>query len=74
MYTGERKGRQGMGVSAVVIQEFLRGMDYPSQRDDILDRARRNNAPDDVMDILNQIPDKEYNSAGDVSKAVSDIK
>lgn len=63
-----------MGVSAVVIQEFLRGMDYPSTRDGILEKARRNNAPDDVMEMLHQLPDKEYNSAGDVSKAVSNIK
>lgn len=63
-----------MGVSAVVIQEFLRGMDYPSKRDGILDKARRNNAPDDVMDILNQLPDKDYNSAVDVSKAVGNIE
>ncbi len=62
-----------MGVSATVIQEFLRGMNYPSDRDGILSKARQNNAPDDVMDILNQLPDKDYNSAVDVSKAVNDI-
>jgi hypothetical protein len=63
-----------MGVSVAVIQEFLRGMDYPSKRDGILEKARRNNAPNDVLDILNQIPDQEYESAAEVSKAIGKIE
>jgi hypothetical protein len=63
-----------MGVSAAVIQEFLRGMDYPARRNGILEKARQNNAPNDVLDILNQLPDQEYGSAAEVSRAIGKIE
>jgi hypothetical protein len=62
------------GVSVAVIHEYLRGMDYPSKKDGILQKARQNNAPDDVINVLNQIPDQQYNSAADVSKVIGVIE
>ena len=42
------------------IQKFLGGMDYPAGRQEILDRARENDAPEDVLRTLEGLPDREY--------------
>jgi len=49
-------------------------MDFPSGKDGLIKKARENNAPDDVMDLLNSLPDQEYHTPIDVSKAISKIK
>ncbi|HNY64017.1 MAG TPA: DUF2795 domain-containing protein [Deltaproteobacteria bacterium] len=49
-------------------------MDYPARRNGILEKARQNNAPNDVLDILNQLPDQEYGSAAEVSRAIGKIE
>ncbi|MEX0720130.1 MAG: DUF2795 domain-containing protein [Balneolaceae bacterium] len=62
-------------VSPIQIQERLEGIDYPATRQDLIDHVEMNNENDDmVMNVLTQIPDKEYNSPTDVSEEVSKIE
>lgn len=62
-----------MAVSAVELQHYLQGMDYPSRKEDLIRKARENQAPRDVIDLINNLPDREFNSTVDVSRAVGEI-
>lgn len=55
----------------IQIQKFLGGIDYPADKSTILDTAKDQGADDAVLDALNGIPDKEYDSPTAVSEAVA---
>ena len=58
--------------SPIDIQKALGGVSYPAQKNDLVSNAESSGADDSVLEALRGIPDKEYESPADVSKAVSD--
>ena len=54
-------------LSAADLQSYLKGMDYPAGRQDLIGRARQNNAPESVTTVLERFSDRTYRSAADVS-------
>jgi hypothetical protein len=54
------------------IQKFLGGLDYPATRESLLAHAKDSGADTEVLEALNNIPDKEYDGPTAVSSAVSD--
>jgi hypothetical protein len=46
-------------------------MDYPAGKKEILKKAKENNAPQQVIKILQDLPDREFENAADVSKEFS---
>lgn len=69
MVRGEGTTAQGL-ASPAKIQEYLKGSHYPSNKQDLVNVAKKNSAPSDVMDILNMLPEREYISPADVMKEV----
>jgi hypothetical protein len=57
-------------VSPIDIQKALSGMDYPANKEQILQKAEQNGADDQVLEALRRIPDREYDGPSGVSKAV----
>lgn len=57
--------------SPIDIQKALGGMNYPASRDDLVSNAEDSGADESVLDALRNIPDTQYESPADVSKAVS---
>jgi hypothetical protein len=56
----------------IQIQKFLGGIDYPASKETLVSRAKESGADSNVLDALQNIPDKEYDSPTAVSSAVSD--
>ncbi|MCK9297774.1 MAG: DUF2795 domain-containing protein [Methanoculleus sp.] len=54
-------------LSAADLQVYLKGMDYPAGRQDLMNHARKNNAPENVITTLEGFSDRTYRSAADVS-------
>jgi hypothetical protein len=52
------------------IQAHLRGMDYPANKQELVEKARHEGAPREVVSALNQLPNKNYNSPTDVSREI----
>lgn len=61
-----------MPVKAVEVEEFL-NMKYPVKKMDIIQQAKKNGASSDMIKVLDEIPDKEYANAEDVSKELQHI-
>ena len=53
------------------VQKYLSGVDYPVRRDDLLEKAKSENAPDEVLSALEGLPDREFESPVQVSEAIS---
>ncbi|KAF5060485.1 DUF2795 domain-containing protein [Methanoculleus horonobensis] len=61
-------------LSAADLQVYLKGMDYPAGKQEIVSRARQNNAPDDVISVIEGFSDRTYQSAADVSSEFGKIR
>jgi hypothetical protein len=57
-------------VSTDLILEYLHGIDFPKNRDEVVNYARSMNAPGDVVEILTRLPDQQFSSAAEITIAV----
>jgi hypothetical protein len=57
-------------LSPVDLQKALSGADYPTDRDKLIERAKRNQAPKEVTEELSHLQKKTYENPAEVSKAV----
>ncbi|MCK8518201.1 DUF2795 domain-containing protein [Methanoculleus sp. 7T] len=61
-------------LSAADLQVYLKGMDYPAEKQDLISHARGQNAPEDVIATLEQFGERTYRSAADVSVEFGRVK
>lgn len=50
------------------IDDYTSGLNFPASKSQVVEHARRQNVPSEVLSRLEEIPDKEYGSLGDVLK------
>ena len=60
-------------VSPIQLQKHLKGTSYPAKKKELLQSARRNGADDSWMKILEKLPDREFATPAEVSKAVGGV-
>ncbi|HET6403154.1 MAG TPA: DUF2795 domain-containing protein [Candidatus Thermoplasmatota archaeon] len=60
------------GESPSNVQKHLEGVSYPATKEDILEAAKRNNAPREIMDFLENMGREEYGGPQDVMKEYGD--
>lgn len=66
---------RGMGErSPANIASFLEGINFPASKDELVDHAEDNNAPQDIIDVLEQLPDQEYTSMADVMSGMGQVE
>jgi hypothetical protein len=68
-----RSGKAGH-VSPAIVEKYLAGMHYPAEKKRLVDNAQNKSAPDDVMNVINKLPDKTYNSPIDITKEMGKIQ
>ncbi len=66
------KGQQK--VNPIQVQKFLKGVDYPVSKQDLLKKAKSEGADQNVMDTLQKIPDRQYDAPTDVTKEIGKIE
>ncbi|AZL16301.1 DUF2795 domain-containing protein [Rickettsiales endosymbiont of Stachyamoeba lipophora] len=70
--THSRDSQQGEHkVNAAEIERYLKGIHYPANKNDLIDQAKKNNAPKDILNELQAFDDHQYASPIDVSKEFS---
>ena len=60
-------------VNPIQVQKFLCGMDYPADKQALVDTAREQGADERVMNALEQLPDGNYETPADVSKGIRQV-
>lgn len=60
-------------VNPVQVQKFLKGVDYPASKQDILQAAEKNGADGNVRAVLERLKDQTFNSPNDVSEAIGKL-
>lgn len=59
------RGTEEMGIT--MIMGILRNLKYPLGKADLAREAQQRNAPGQMTDVLNRMPDRQYTSADDVA-------
>lgn len=57
-------------MSSADVDRYVKDANYPASKRDLVDFARRQNAPDNVVRALDNLPDQRFNSSMDVSKSM----
>lgn len=60
-----------MKSNVAAVQEALKGIDYPKEKKEVIEYAKDHKASKDVMSDLENISDREYQTAADLSKEFS---
>jgi hypothetical protein len=50
------------------LQKFLKGVDYPASRDDLVSHAKDNGADETVLEALRALPDRQFDGPNAVSQ------
>jgi len=59
-----------MTTNPIQLQKFLGDVDYPTDKETIVEHARRNGADDEVLRALEGLPADRFNSPQDVDQAL----
>lgn len=52
------------------VSKSLKGLNFPADKEKCIDYARHHQAPDDVIDVLERMPDGKFDSMAGVWQAV----
>jgi len=61
-------GGNFMLTSPIEVQKALKDIDYPVHKKDLIKHAKSHKASDKVIKVLEDLPEREYTNAADVSK------
>ena len=56
------------------MEKYLAGMHYPAEKKKLVDNAQNKDAPAEVMDLINKLPEKTYTSPIDITKEIGKIE
>ena len=56
-------------ANPIQIQKYLKGVDYPATREQLVENARKLGADENICASLEQLPDEDFQTPADVSQA-----
>lgn len=62
------------GQSPANVEKFLKGVEYPAQKEALVETAEKNGAPSEVMELIKQLPASQFGGPQDVMKAYGQVK
>ncbi len=62
-----------MAVAPNELQKHLKGINYPANREKLIETARREGAGQEIIDLLQQFPDRSFNGPKEVMEAYGDL-
>ncbi|MDR5784469.1 DUF2795 domain-containing protein [Caballeronia sp. LZ065] len=70
MASGSGTSPSGSNSAFIEMQKALKGVDYPADKQTLVEMARSNSASDDVLSALDGLPEGQFQTPAEVSKAV----
>lgn len=60
-------------INPIQAQKYLKGIDYPVSKDDLLKHAQAGGADEELYRTLEQMPGNAFQTPADVSKAIGQV-
>lgn len=57
-------------VNPKEVEKHLKGVDYPAQKEDLVNRAKKEGASKEIIDTLQRMPAQTFNKPTDVARAI----
>ena len=54
------------------MQDMLKNMKFPMRKEQIIESARKQNISNDIIEVIEMIPDEEYSSSGSLMRAIDE--
>ncbi len=61
-------------VNPIQVQKFLKGVDYPVDKNELVAIAREEGADQNVIETLQSVPMDKFNSPNDVAQGIGQIE
>ncbi len=58
-------------VSPAEVEKFLKGMDFPAKKDDLVKHVKQESQ--EVLEVLQKLPNETFNKSTDVAKAIGEV-
>jgi hypothetical protein len=59
-------------INPIQLQKYLKGMNYPATKQDLIAHAQQQGADEHAHAALEQLPNEEFQKPADVSHALAD--
>jgi len=69
----DQNDRHAKKVNPIQVQKFLKGIDYPTSKQQLIKTAQEEGADDNVIQTLQEMSADQYNSPNDVAQAIGKI-
>jgi trehalose-6-phosphatase len=61
-------------VNPIQLQKYLKGVDYPASKQDLIEHAEEAGADENIISTLEQLPeDEDFETPTDVNQAIGEI-
>jgi hypothetical protein len=60
-------------INPIQVEKYLKGVDYPANKNDLVKHAQQQGADQQVLETLKQLPDRTFDGPSGVSKAIGSI-
>ena len=60
-----------MDVNPIEVQKALRGADYPASKEELVQTAERNDAPQEIVEELRELEQNEFDGPDKVQEALA---
>lgn len=61
-------------VNPIQVQKYLKGVDYPCSKNELVNKAKGEGADNNVIETLKEMPMNQFNSPNDVAQAIGKIE
>ncbi len=61
-------------INPIQLQKFLKGINYPADKNTIMETAKRNGADQNVMNTLGNLPEREYGGPVGISEEIGKME
>ena len=69
-----RSGNKQSHLNAAQVEKYIAGIDFPCDKEGLIDCAKKNKAPDEVLEVMQQFSQKEFNSPMEVAQQFSQTR
>ncbi len=60
-------------VNPIQIEKFLKGVDYPAKKEDLIKRAEQNDADENILNTLSSLSAQTFEKPTDVTKSIGEL-
>lgn len=58
-------------MNPIQVEKYMKGVDYPASKEDLLNAAKRNGAEKQICDMIQNLPNQRFEKPTDITKALS---